>query len=1155
MYRYAEQTPCPPPAPVTGNPPYYPPGTYGYPPPTMYPYTYSANDDTANVEYTTQLDVQRRMAKPRRPAMGRPKKQSFDPADILLDMPSPQRTKQGQDRAKQAPASPRASVAAQPRRRRVSVLLAEREAATRRDGAVAGEGEGAAERAIDQEQSQERQQGRLVGGPARQQGRDAEALRGPELRKNPRRRTIYVPSEDTTIFTIHPGAPSHHHRQSLGGQARRPSPDLGFDLMTVSEEGTPPKPAAAAAATSGRKSLAAAPKRANALRPAHRNHPGLNGTYKDRPGSGPGKENRPACWETGHAKRTGSNTFQFDVGDVDNLDRRELDQENVPNKAKASSRVNIFDEDAPPSWGARGGNAKHVAIAKHADDSRKRAPPVSLAVSESPAKLAKVSERRVKALNGSGSSPGSPFANTGSPPSALRRTRRSAVAANASSSAVNRVPLLARAASERASDNQPYKVLTEDLNCPELYEENWLSNQEVALTQLLNKLFESVEPVPTFTCDDRTGLRKAFLAIYHEPAFPLLFKRLQASLLYGALAIPKDLLAKAARLKDDVGLRRKFLALWLETYDLPALRAAAEAVVGREVPPPPARLSGSGAAVNSPDVQSRLRRAEKKSIEGFLDCFLVKHEDAHRLKGGAGSGAGSIGSIARARDFGGAEADDFGGQGWAWRRTVLRSLMLIQLLDKAKARGVVSGCLFQATSAHKSSAGVVGALAAMVLPSLGDVLRPLGHLNFAVSAVQYPLEELRYTVANLATDLRNGVLLARLVEILLYTPRTLRALADESDDATLTINMPTGEVLTSALDKMTGGEKKSDFDAADSWVLSQHLRYPAPSRAQKLFNVQVALSALTGLNDAARNVAARVRAEDIVDGHREKTLALLWALVAEFGLDHLVDFKEVKKEIRFLKQKLSDEGEGEESFSEDSEYFVDCDDMANGADKHQGLLLNWATWVGRLHGLTVNNMTTSFASGCVYAAIADEYAAVFPSASKEVTGSNNLTTKLRSLGCSTTFIELIAPAAAAAAVNKGPSSSHSRIPTAPFTTMALGFLAARLLPLARAHRAATRIQRQFRAHALRAAFGRRVQLMRVAAHCAAVVRTRETVVRAAVTIQTAWRKALERRIEGLVRDVSGVQAMVRGFLVREKVAGRVTGAVGRRGKMRVRGGW
>jgi abnormal spindle-like microcephaly-associated protein len=62
-------------------------------------------------------------------------------------------------------------------------------------------------------------------------------------------------------------------------------------------------------------------------------------------------------------------------------------------------------------------------------------------------------------------------------------------------------------------------------------------------------------------------------------------------------------------------------------------------------------------------------------------------------------------------------------------------------------------------------------------------------------------------------------------------------------------------------------------------TLSRELRVPAVSRLQKIHNVDVALSAL---KDAGYVLTGNITAKDITDGHREKTLSLLWQIIYKF---------------------------------------------------------------------------------------------------------------------------------------------------------------------------------------------------------------------------------------------------------------------------------
>ncbi|KAK3060886.1 hypothetical protein LTS18_007482, partial [Coniosporium uncinatum] len=737
MSRYPWATPCP--APYPAAPPY----SYGAFDPT-FSFTQST---TANLDYTTELQAQFRHVKSRRRTTAhRPAR--FNPSlDIFEDearweeecVPAQHAAKPTEDATKQAarrstifqeparrtphhaaayvPPSRHASVdnvpersqsilhGAKPTRRRVSALLAERHNTS------------AAKAVVDRHDEEG-------------QGANKQSM----LKKDPRRMTIYIPSEDTTIMTIHPGQVAH---KAVERRAR--SPDLGFDLMAVSEEEPSPVPRKTVNTETQstrerkppRKSLAVAPKRAPLKqigRPLQ-----VQALFNDVIGHGGGKENVPPGVML---KNRAISDTKPDAKRVSVAPQPMLKASRAAHSDYVKQRV------AEPAV---------VQRARESVTGRKR---VGSSTSQHPASPAKAPKAKTGTLAVQRRSWPPPAAPT--PP---RRSVYSHVAKEQRPPSKLSVPLVVQKAQEK---QEKYPVLSENLARPELYEDHWLSYQEIALTQLINSLFEAVHPSSSRETLDGESLRRRLLSQYHEESFSLLYKRLQASLLFGALSIPKDLLSKALKIKDDVGLRRKFLDLWLNTYDLALLRAAAETVVGREIGQP-TRLSSGTASTTS---EERQLKAERMAIERFLDTFLIRNEDAVRVK----SGVGSIASIIRGAEH---ATDDFGSQGWLWRRTVLRSLMLILILDKAKSSDIYSGCLFQTLSPHKSSTTVLQALAGMLLPSLGDILRPLSHLNYTVQTVQYPLLEYTYHVTNLATDLRDGILLTRIVELLLYPPTTL----------------------------------------------------------------------------------------------------------------------------------------------------------------------------------------------------------------------------------------------------------------------------------------------------------------------------------------------------------------------------------------------
>ena len=76
---------------------------------------------------------------------------------------------------------------------------------------------------------------------------------------------------------------------------------------------------------------------------------------------------------------------------------------------------------------------------------------------------------------------------------------------------------------------------------------------------------------------------------------------------------------------------------------------------------------------------------------------------------------------------------------------------------------------------------------------------------------------------------------------------------------------------------------------------------------------------------------------------------------------------------------------------------------------------------------------------------------------------------------------------------------------------------------------------------------KRIALMRLANHCAIVVNARDRVVNATVVLQRAWRRVIDKKISMLEGDVRKLQAVARGWLLRNKEKHAV--------KRGVRAGW
>ncbi|KAL9079545.1 MAG: hypothetical protein Q9157_001603 [Trypethelium eluteriae] len=762
------------------------------------------------------------------------------------------------------------------------------------------------------------------------------------VKKPPRRRTIYIPSEDTSILTIHPGAPSH---KRIHGASSTHNTVLFALAEGQEEQKALPSRAAPRRQESPRQSLALAPRRVP-LQSA-RNSLESKSVCVDIAGEKTGKENVPPSQPK---------LFEDVIKIPD--DKEDL----VPEVVEA------IKDDRHTSITA---NPRRVSIAPRDlvnEDSRKRTSsrtPLENSRShrlKSQAQIPRTGGEMFGDVDGGGRlvdrTPLFSSRVSGRPPPRCHRSSNFPTKADLSESVGKKTHQPARL----------YPVLSEEIKRPELYEDQWLHHQEIAISEVINGIFDTCQGNVRPETPTEVSRRKGFLSLYSDSSISLLHKRLQASLLYGALSVSKEAMSKAGRIKDDVGLKRKFLNVWLDTYDLKTLKAAAEVVIGREAP----SLSGSS---SSPGKQ-----ADRKLIEGFLDTCLLRNHDVSRSE--------CVPSIGE---------NDFGSVAWSWRRTVMRSLLLILLLDKAKCSGAMTDCLFKKSSEQKTSAAVLKSVANLILPSLGDVSRTLAHLDFQVHHEQYLLQELEYRIKNLAVDLRDGLILTRLAELLLYPSGDLPM----QSDGTITLALPTGDLLTSIASSASSPEP--------SLVLSQHLKYPCISRAQKLFNVQIAISALSTVKSMPEQTLQDIKAEDIVDGHREKTLRLLWILVGRWGLESLVDWNAMHDELRHLRTRWQQTHPGvEEDWDSDSD--SDSSDT-NTRPRHKALLKAWVASIGRLHNIPINNLSTSFSDDRAFAVIVNEYWHFFPnnnssSTSTAITAkasSPSVHKKLRLLGCSAAF--------------------------------------------------------------------------------------------------------------------------------------------------------
>ncbi|KAK9879773.1 hypothetical protein WA026_006838 [Henosepilachna vigintioctopunctata] len=170
------------------------------------------------------------------------------------------------------------------------------------------------------------------------------------------------------------------------------------------------------------------------------------------------------------------------------------------------------------------------------------------------------------------------------------------------------------------------------------------------------------------------------------------------------------------------------------------------------------------------------------------------------------------------------------------KKFILRKyLTLVYFLDKAKMKALISHdpCLFRRNAVVKESKDMLIHFAKdTITGGVGDVNRYLKYFGYVVNHKQLYIHEYDYAVINLGGDLRDGVRLTRVMEIILM---------------------------------------KND--------LTEQLRVPAISRLQKIHNVKIVFKSLI---EHGYDIQHEIEPYHIVDGHREKTLSFLWQIIYKF---------------------------------------------------------------------------------------------------------------------------------------------------------------------------------------------------------------------------------------------------------------------------------
>ncbi|XP_046339131.2 abnormal spindle-like microcephaly-associated protein homolog isoform X2 [Haliotis rufescens] len=256
------------------------------------------------------------------------------------------------------------------------------------------------------------------------------------------------------------------------------------------------------------------------------------------------------------------------------------------------------------------------------------------------------------------------------------------------------------------------------------------------------------------------------------------------------------------------------------------------------------------------------------------------------------------------------------------KHALKKFLLIVYFLDHAKTARLIQHdpCLFCKDSDVKASKDMLTQFSRDYLSGEGDVTKHLAYFGYTVSHVQTAMDEFDYAVTKLGVDLRDGVRLSRVLELL------------------------TGE-----------------------WNLVKCLRAPAVSRLQKIHNIEMVFRTLTerGL-DVAKVDGGKIGARDVVDGHREKTLKILWHLIFHFQVDVLINLEQLREETSLLEQSLRVKVNMQKLLKikqEDNLARRDSGGLMSQDNERLEMLLKWCRVVCLHYGVKVENFTVSFSDG------------------------------------------------------------------------------------------------------------------------------------------------------------------------------------------------
>ncbi|EDQ84203.1 uncharacterized protein MONBRDRAFT_13032 [Monosiga brevicollis MX1] len=416
------------------------------------------------------------------------------------------------------------------------------------------------------------------------------------------------------------------------------------------------------------------------------------------------------------------------------------------------------------------------------------------------------------------------------------------------------------------------------------HDDDWATKQTAGFTRWLNHIFAGDDELLPSSERRRRWLQHQGRAMAHFTSAPVqdVLQRVNGEIESGHIAIREDRAPWA-----DVGLRESIIGALL-SFSNSYLQLGIETVFGVSLAP---------FARDDDDGQRRM-------LASFLaNRLLFSPELAAQHAHPAVPGSYTAEFEPQLKQY-----------------TLKRYLALIFFLDQIKSAQLLGPeCLmFAKGSEVKATNEFLVLLSRELLKGEGDVVKHLSYLGYVVQSRQTYLDEYNFQVTNLAEDLRDGVRLAHLCELLL-------AQRDGTSD------------------------------------LMSNLRTPAISRLQKVHNVKAVFETLK--RHGCLLLESTIN--PVVAGHREQTLNVLWRILLHFKIHDIVDTERLTQEIAQLKRDPSYRQLDEQRRVSQGEMYVNS--------PHLTLLLQWARLVTLRYEVPVSNFASSFSDGRVLCALIHHY--------------------------------------------------------------------------------------------------------------------------------------------------------------------------------------